>query len=427
MLYAEEELNMEDQAAGLYLIQLIRAALHGRKVEDLPDGCTLERVFFFAGKNAVEAVSFYGVSQEICEQKLYDKWRKTAEQTLYRQVGFGMEREQLLEKMAEKGISYLPLKGILLVDYYPQPGMRSMADNDILYGYIEKMPEGGYRIRGGDEKEQEKTIRLAQDQMKEIMLGLGYEIKSLWGNHDCFVKAPFFNFEMHRHLMIRSNPMWSYYADEWSRAIQDAEDPWKYSFSDADEYIYLLSHVYKHYSNSGCGIRSVVDQYVFWEKKGASLDRSYLQKELETLSMEAFEQSFLQLALHAFSEDGVLEEEDKRMFFYMLTGGTYGDQDHLVKNTMNRLSEETSQIGNAGWKYVLHRLFMTKDQCKDSYPFFARHYYLIWLLPFYRILRGLSRHPKKLWREWKSIWSYQKDLDRREREKSEKERGHEGG
>lgn len=422
MLYWAEAVKPEDQAAGLYLAELIRASLHDKKVEDLPDGCTLERVFFFAGKNAVEAVSFYGLTKEICEQTLYDRWKRAAEQTLYRQVGFGMEREQILEKMAEKGISYLPLKGILLAEYYPRPGMRSMADNDILYGYIEEMPGGGYRIRGEGEKEQGRIIQQAQNQVKEIMLSLGYEVKSLWGNHDCYIKEPFYNFELHRHLMPMENPLSFYYQNDWSRASQDMDYPWQYSFSDTDEYIYLLSHIYKHYSNSGCGIRSIVDQYVFLTKKGHLIDRDYLQGELKTLSLEAFEKSFTQLALHAFSEEGVLEEEDRRMFFYMLSGGTYGSQDQLIKNTMIRLAEENSHMGSAGWKYMMHRLFWTRERCKDAYPFFARHYYLIWFLPLYRIIRGLFRHPKALWQEWKSVWSFQKDLEGKEQEESAKGR-----
>lgn len=35
--------------------------------------------------------------------------------------------------MEQRGIWYLPLKGIILKEFYPSVGMRQMSDNDILF------------------------------------------------------------------------------------------------------------------------------------------------------------------------------------------------------------------------------------------------------------------------------------------------------
>ena len=46
---------------------------------------------------------------------------------------FDAERKGILDFMEQRGIWYLPLKGVVLKDYYPAVGMRQMSDNDILY------------------------------------------------------------------------------------------------------------------------------------------------------------------------------------------------------------------------------------------------------------------------------------------------------
>lgn len=54
--------------------------------------------------------------------------------------------------MEEMKIAYWPIKGARIARYYPLPGMRFMADNDILYGFVE-INNGRYCQLGQDEKE----------------------------------------------------------------------------------------------------------------------------------------------------------------------------------------------------------------------------------------------------------------------------------
>ena len=77
--------------------------------------------------------------------------------------------------MDSEHIWYLPLKGIILKDYYPSVGMRQMSDNDILFDAD------------------------AWERVEKHMLSEGYETESVGkGNHDVYQKAPVYNFEMHR-------------------------------------------------------------------------------------------------------------------------------------------------------------------------------------------------------------------------------------
>lgn len=146
---------------------------------------------------------------------------------------FDMERETILEVLEKKGIACLPLKGILVAGYYPEAGMRWMCDNDILYGYVEKNEAGGWKLRGKNASEQEIWTERARQELVTVMADLGYKVKSLQGNHDCFYKAPFFNFEMHRSLVNTFSDLADYYCNHGKRHLRFLKDCSLYRFSDA--------------------------------------------------------------------------------------------------------------------------------------------------------------------------------------------------
>lgn len=43
------------------------------------------------------------------------------------------ERVEIIKFLEEKHIWYMPLKGVILKEFYPEYGLRQMCDNDILF------------------------------------------------------------------------------------------------------------------------------------------------------------------------------------------------------------------------------------------------------------------------------------------------------
>ena len=60
-------------------------------------------------------------------------WEERMVKAVRKVLLFDMEREKLCAWMDREQIWYLPLKGIVLKDFYPSVGMRQMSDNDILF------------------------------------------------------------------------------------------------------------------------------------------------------------------------------------------------------------------------------------------------------------------------------------------------------
>ena len=391
---------------GKKLLLLLRCALNGETAEASWSSEEWMRIWHLAKRSNVEAALWQAVKpyEEALPEKLRSLWKQAGTMGMYRELQFDVEREQLLEALEEHGISYLPLKGILLKDYYPKPGMRYMCDNDILYGYVEPDPAGGYCLRGKTEAEREQGLLEAQKVLCSIMKQHGYEVEGLTGNHDAFQKLPMFNFELHRALFDKTSPFLPYYKNPWKRAVRSTESPYRYGYSTEDLYLFVTAHAYKHYDGSGCGIRTLADEAMYLKKQGDSMDWSYVEAEAETLGLSAFEKALRRCAEHLLLGRGEAEADDWEMAYYMLGCGTYGTMDNRIMRSIGRLQTETGgDKKQAKKRYVRDRIFLSEERIQEYYPFFYRHKYLRWMFPIYRTVRGLFRHPGQLLREWR-IW-----------------------
>lgn len=362
--------------AGIYLIELLRCTVAGTKPKQKPEECTWEQVYQLAVRNHVESLSWLSAEKRKTEieASLAETWKEQRERTLLRQLSFGVERDVVLEKLREHEIAYLPLKGILMENYYPEPGTRFMADQDILYAYTE---------------ETQKII-------VQIMKELGYDVVLLKNLHDIYEKKPFYNFEMHKSLNFQQEALQKYYENPWERAVRNADCEWEYHFSDEDEYVYMTAHHFKHFSGSGSGIRTLLDVYYFLRCKGARLDWDYVQRQLEEIGMTDYEKRMREVAdrVFAVSPEQEISEEDQAFLLYMIGCGTYGN----VKERMviSLKSKDEKDIRQAKKKYLYHRFILPMEKVREVYPFFYKHRWLLWMLPGYRVVKGIIIHPKKL-------------------------------
>lgn len=372
--------------AAEYLIHLLKCTIHNTIPEEKPEECTWQEVYSLARLNSVESFSWQA-AKALCKE--IPEWQESSSETLLRTLHFDVERAGILQKFEENGISYLPLKGILISSYYPKPGLRSMADNDILYGILEKSPDGGYRVKGTTEKEQIKTTTEAMDIVGRLMKESGYTVKTLAINnvHDVFYKDPFFNFELHKQLFSKLTPFYSYYENSWKRAIRDSENSYAFHYSDEDEYIYFIAHGSKHLENSGCGIRFLLDEYYFLEKKAKVMDWDYINTELGKLGLSEFESKIKTMTQAVLSADNKIPEEFYDDVMYMLGSGTYGNLENRVQNELNKLSNKKP----AKLRYWLSRIFMPYESVKLYFPVFAKYKILLPFLPIYRVSKALIR------------------------------------
>lgn len=296
------------------------------------------------------------------------KWEKSIAKSIRKAILFDVERSKILMFMEQKGIWYLPLKGIVIKDFYPSVGMRQMSDNDILF---------------------DKNFA---DEIKEYMVSRGYEVE-IFGNsnHDVYKKKPVYNFELHRTLFgsMHDNNWETYYHDVKNRLILNKSCSYGYHMSIEDFYIYIVCHAFKHYKGCGTGIRSLLDFYVYLKKMESEMDFSYVEKECDKLGISEFENKSRKLCHKVFGKqteviNTILSKEESQMLHYYMSSGVYGTNERMIENNMKQYTKKDGNVSK--FKYVLHRLFPGKE----NYQYCPFVYKYRCLMPIYwlgRIVR----------------------------------------
>lgn len=354
-----------------------------------------------------------------------------------------VEREAIQDFFEKNNIWYMLLKGMVIRKYYPAPELREMADNDILF----------------DNKYSKEVY--------EFMTARGYKCDDYnKGYHDEYLKPPAYNFEMHRQLVSsKERPKWyEYYKDVKSILIKDTNENREtaansesnntsnqFYFSDNDFYVYFIVHTYKHFLNSGMGLRTVLDVYLYVSNLQEKLDFDYIEEQLKKLDAYDFEQTFRSIAFKMFGknakegnaaadelqdsfddkEQDMLREsfdakkqdklcgsfdakeqdkwwnsfdaQEQEMLSYILDAGTYGNLENSVAHKMGYTKGEKKKASDKV-KYIFRRLFPPMDTIEEFFPFFYKHKWAIPFLYIYRIGKIPFARRKKVAGELKEVF-----------------------
>ena len=335
---------------------------------DLPEAADLEMLYQAAKKHHVTALvatylKKHGAMTEEFNIALVKNQRKG--------LLYDIEAAKLTERLEAAGIRYMPLKGILLKKLYPELGQREMSDIDILF-----------------EEEHTEAVR-------KIMLEEGYTPKH-YGitNHDVYTKAPFYAVEMHRELFdeMPFSEINRYYAQKDFLAVGDG---CLCRMNDEDLYLYLITHLYQHYSGAGSGIRLLIDISLFLRRYGGSLDAAYIARELKELSLTDFEASVRNLSQKLWFPRQLSDQEREELDVYIFSG-LYGNREQFIRNKVNNAITGPHHQSKLG--YIINRFKVTDRKLKSS-PFYSRHPRLRPLMTVTRPIKAVFTRPKAILRE----------------------------
>lgn len=317
------------------------SALEGTTGDDIPKGLSWHEVFKAAGWNSITGLTWSAVRDSITMPSVIrDEWSNSARSTAFRRIQFDAERELITRLLVERGVDVLPLKGAAIASLYPSPEMRSMYDNDLLYGYAERGPDGLWHTSGDDKATRSRQMEKARAVVCEVMEGLGYSavnMKPIESSHDTkFFKAPFLVFEMHHSLMDAKVVVNDYYSDPWRFArlhntYQNAKgaEGKSFFFPPEETYFYSVAHAYKHSIYGYVGLRALSDEWVLLSEYSDSMDWTRVEAMLRGAGITTYEASLRSLTERVFKEGG-LRNDDYRELAHMTRAGTYGaPEDHL--------------------------------------------------------------------------------------------------
>ena len=308
------------------MIYLAACGVNGiQPAADRVQGMDLEKLYRISHIHSIDAL--VGMVLEKTGIRLPKVWSEKIAKAVRKVILFDMERTKLFSFMEEKGIWYLPLKGVILKDYYPAVGMRQMSDNDILF-------DADFSA-----------------EVQAYMESQGYKAEEVgMGNHDVYRKEPVYNFEFHNALYgwPSEKSLIKYYSNIKERLILNDDSSYGYHFTDEDCYVYITSHAYKHYSGGGTGIRTLLDFYVYMKAK-PELDFAYIEKECKVLGIADFEKRSRILCKKVFDAvslrewdtlESQLSQEEVEMLAVYLSSGVYGTKERKIQNKVQKLKED---------------------------------------------------------------------------------------
>lgn len=284
--------------------------------------------------------------------------------------------EKITDKFEEEGLDCIPLKGSVMKSLFPYSYLRFMGDLDIL---------------------------IHQEDMKrasKIMNSLGYRTGTNSYNHLGFEKPPLMEVELHRDLLPFESEGSEQMADIWNRVHLKKGKAHTYEMKSEDFLLFMLFHLYKHYSKNGTGIRSFIDLYIY-QRACKDLDFAYVDSKLSEAGILEISHDFLEFSKDYFD---LVETKDKfkEMEKVIYESGVFG----LAQFRTERELKENH--GNK-FKVVLRKIFPSAGYMIQKYRFLEHKRYLlpifyvgrvfklVFIKPFHSLdrVRLLNKYDKK--------------------------------
>lgn len=374
-----------DARVSEYLLELLRSALNNTTSKEKPEDVSWNAVYALAHKHSVTALAFFAIQKlkNPPEQELFQIWQTQNSKILVKGANQENELALLSDCFEKNAIAYMPLKGSVIRDLFPLPYLREMSDLDILIP-VEKL-----------------------QQACQLCEAMGYRTNSRVEHHIELHKLPYMNIELHSGLIASFYEYYEYYKDPWTKAYRYNND-YRYAMRNEDLYLYFLTHAAKHYFNSGTGIRSVIDIYVFNRAYRPSMDTRYIAQELKKLNLERFARQIEQLAQYWFAENRTkTSDEVIEMQSYVLSSATYGTQSNRDANQIRRYMQKGKSESNARMAMFWHMTFLPCEEMQPMFPVLKK---VPILLPFCwiaRWLRILFTKPKSITDSYKRVQNIQ--------------------
>lgn len=345
---------------GKYLAELVNAQLENKKPGLLPKEVSVDELLKISHRNQMNYLILGGLLKV---DNITDEDKNRLKPYVLNSVlrtGSQVSELKNLEKIfEEKGVKCQPMKGARMKFLYPSPEMREMGDIDILV--------------------QEECISEAEKCLEE----LGYTLQQSIKHHDIYRKKPYIVLEMHRAMYDRTVNKTQYeYFSDMSRAVLREGKSYIYDFTNEDFYVYMMAHMAKHFYVMGCGIRNLIDVYIYNKKFASSMDREYIKEQLEICGIATFTEHMEKLAnIWLGTEKGDSFYDD--LFMYMLDSGIYGKDENGIWNRFaeEKMKDKQATVGRLKRWYF----FPPLSYMAEYYPYLHNYPFL---LPVTWVIRG---------------------------------------
>lgn len=312
----------------------------------------LFRVMQLAAKHDISHLVALGLKKgEFIDGSNETRLQQSIFKAVYRNEQMKYELRKISELLEQNKIFFIPLKGAIIRNYYPEPWMRLSCDIDILIL----------------EEDLGRAVDLLVSQ-------LSYKVGDQPQYHDVSLYSQSgVHLELHFNIKENMNLADQLLADVWKNVDNNSDQGYCRRLTWDFFVFYHICHMAHHFIHGGCGVRPFIDMYIIMQK--LSYDDEKVRKFLAMCNLEEFYNNVIYMTGVWFG-DNLHNDRSRQMEEYVLTGGVYGSLENKV------IVAQGVQGGKL--KYALSRIFITFDSLKNYYPILKTKK---WLFPFMQIRR----------------------------------------
>lgn len=345
------------------LLELIGIAVCGKApTPALQQACTpdkLEEAYQIGVSHDLAHLVGQGAGKlQLPDSPILQICRKTAMEAFVRHTRQEVALHNACNLLEEGHIPFIPLKGSVLRQWYPEAWLRTSCDIDILV----------------------QKPKLSQ--AREILEAAGWKFIGT-SSHDISLFSPEgVHLELHHTTLedCYSEAGAAVMAGIWEDAVPVPGRTSHMTLSDGLFYYYHMAHMAKHFLDGGCGIRPFLDIWIL--NTAVQPDEKARRELLEKGQLTGFARAAEKLSRIWF-ENAAMDEYSKSLETFVLSGGTYGN----LENQVNlRQAKKGGKL-----RFIWQRIFLPYSFLKYSYPVLQKHKWLtpvFWVLRWFRLLFG---------------------------------------
>ncbi len=272
--------------------------------------------------------------------------------SIYRYIKLDYELKNICNALETAKIPFIPLKGSVIREYYPEPWMRTSADIDVLIHDCDIETAKAYFT----------------DNLKYKYAGMHEYEASFYTASGCHV-------ELHFNLIDNdlANSAAKVLDKVWDTAIKHNNYEYWCEMSGELFYFYHIAHMAKHFEIGGCGIRPFIDLYIL--NHNFNYDRKTCDSLFADAGLTKFSKA-AELLSEVWFNNAEHTDITYQMQDYILRGGVFGTHE-------NEVMVQKQKLGGK-YEYILYKIFIPYKELKKLYPILEKHR---WLTPIMEIRR----------------------------------------
>ena len=284
-----------------------------------------------------------------------DKMKQQCNRDIYWFVVRDQALANIYNVLEEARIPYIPLKGSIIRNLYPEPWMRTSCDIDVLI----------------HEEDLDRAVAALEEKTD-----FKFE-KRLY--HDISMLSPQVHLELHFTIKENMDNIDALLDKVWSYA-HPKDDGYQWTMTPEYQIFHVVAHMCYHFVHGGLGIRPYLDLWLLRNK--TTYDESTVRDMCQSCGILKFYETCCLLS-EVWMNDQKHTETTAAMEQYCLEGGVFGT---------SKTAQVARQREHRGVSYIFHRLFLPKEILMELYPVLKEKPYL---LPYYELKRWSAAFTSK--------------------------------